>query len=323
MAEPFLLYVDRDLPPGVVELVAGDCALCGPAAEAMATAHGVIAGASRWDGARLDQVPNARVLSRSGIGYDSVDVAAATERGIVVCIAPDAPTVSTAEHSVALLLAAAKQLVPNQLRLRAGSGDYFAANGAVELAGRTLGLVGFGRIASRVHRVAEALDMTVIAHDPFVSADDVASGVELVSFAELLGRADVISVHAPLTPETYHLFDAEAFAGMRPGVIFVNAARGGLVDQDALLAALESRRVAGAALDVTDPEPLPTDHPLLNRADVIVTPHVASATDAGKLRLYQHAIDNARAVLRGETPSLVVNPEALGLFDRREPGRTR
>lgn len=305
MAEPWLLYVDRDVPPGVDALVDPGCRLCGPDVGAMATAQGIIASASRWDGPRFDQVPNVRVLSRSGIGYDSVDVEAATARGIVVCIAPDAPTVSTAEHSVALLLAAAKQLVPNQLRLRAGVGDYFAANGAIELAGRTLGLVGYGRIARRVGRVAGALDMDVVASDPFLTEAD----VELVPFAELLRRADVISVHAPLTPETHHLFDAGAFAAMRHGVVFVNAARGGLVDQNALLAALDAGQVAAAALDVTDPEPLPPDHPLLHRDNVIVTPHVASATDAGKLRLYAHAIDNALTVLAGGRPPHVVNPE--------------
>jgi phosphoglycerate dehydrogenase-like enzyme len=323
MAEPFLLYVDRAVPPGVSELVALDCALCGPAPEAMATAHAIIAGATRWDGPRMDLVPNARVLSRSGVGYDSVDVAAATERGIVVCIAPDAPTVSTAEHAVALLLAAAKQLVPNQERLRSGSGDYFTANRAIELAGRTLGLVGFGRIAGRVHRVAGALDMNVIAYDPYVSADDVSSDVQLVSFDELLQRSDVISVHAPLTPDTTHLFDRDAFAATKPGVIFVNAARGGLVDQDALLEALDRGQVASAALDVTDPEPLPPDHPLLRRDDVIVTPHIASATDAGRLRLFQHAIDNARAVLVGGIAPHVVNPEVLSSSDPRRPGGTR
>jgi phosphoglycerate dehydrogenase-like enzyme len=305
VAEPWLLYVDRDVPPGVDALVDAACRLCGPAPDAMATAQGIIASASRWDGPRFDMVPNVRVLSRSGIGYDSVDVAAATARGIVVCIAPDAPTVSTAEHAVALLLAAAKQLVPNQVRLRAGAGDYFAANGAIELAGRTLGLVGYGRIARRVGRVAAALEMEVVASDPFLTEAD----VELVPFVELLRRADVISVHAPLTPETYHLFGAEAFAAMRPGVVFVNAARGGLVDQDALLAALDAGHVFAAGLDVTDPEPLPPEHPLLHRDDVVVTPHIASATDAGRLRLYAHAIDNALAVLAGGRPADVVNPE--------------
>jgi phosphoglycerate dehydrogenase-like enzyme len=147
--------------------------------------------------------------------------------------------------------------------------------------------------------------MEVVASDPFLTEAD----VELVPFVELLRRADVVSVHAPLTSETYHLFGAEAFAAMRPGVVFVNAARGGLVDQDALLAALDTGHVGAAGLDVTDPEPLPPEHPLLHRDDVVVTPHIASATDAGRLRLYAHAIDNALAVLAGGRPPDVVNPE--------------
>ena len=303
-----VLYVDRQLPLDAVELVRARCTLRGPDLDALTTADGIIAGSARWDAARLAHASRARVLSRSGIGYDNVDVAAATAQGIVVCVAADAPTVSTAEHTVALILAAAKRLVPNQLRLRAGRGDYFGANRAIELAGRTLGLVGYGRIARRVRRAAAALDMDVVACDPFVTQAD----VELVPFAELLRRADVISVHAPLTDDTRHLFDAAAFAAMRPGVVFVNAARGGLVDHDALLTALDRGQVDAAALDVTEPEPLPTDHPLLHRDDVLITPHVASATDAGKLRLYRDAIDNALAVLDGGTPPYVVNPEVLG-----------
>ena len=168
----------------------------------------------------MDAGPRLRVISRSGIGYDSVDVAAATARGIAVCIAPTAPTVSTAEHAVALLMAAAKDVAGNQARLRDAAGDYFAQSGSVELAGGTLGLVGYGRIARRVGRVAEALDMRVIAYDPFLDAS-VADGAELVSFDELLAQADAISVHAPLTDSTRRLFDADAFAHMRQGVIFV------------------------------------------------------------------------------------------------------
>ncbi len=319
MAEPVLpaLYLDRPAPDAVSQLVAGRGSLVGPGPEAMAVADGIIASGVRWDGPRFDLMPRVRVLSRSGIGYDGVDVAAATARGIVVCIAADAPTVSTAEHTVALILAAAKRLVPNQLRLRAGTGNYFVATDAIELAGRTLGLVGYGRIARRVGRAAAGLDMNVVACDPYLIAAD-ADDVELVEFTELLQRADVISVHAPLTVETRHLFDAAAFAAMRRGVVFVNAARGGLVDQDALLAALDSGQVGAAALDVTDPEPLPVEHPLLHRDDVLVTPHVASATDVGKIRLYQHAIDNALVVLAGGRPPHVVNPEVL---DTLEAGR--
>jgi phosphoglycerate dehydrogenase-like enzyme len=306
-----VLYVDREIPPELLALAAGRCTLRGPEVAAMAEAVGIVASGVRWDGARMDRVPKARVLSRSGIGYDNVDVAAATARGIAVCIAPDAPTVSTAEHAVAMLLAAAKQLVPNQLRLRSGSGDYFAVNGGIELAGRTLGLVGYGRIARRVRRAAAALDMEVVAHDPFLTAEAEVD-VELVDLPTLLARADVVSVHAPLTAATRRMFDAAAFAAMRPGVIFVNAARGGLVDQDALLAALDAGQVGGAALDVTEPEPLPVDHPLLHRDDVLVTPHIASATIAGKLRLYEHAVTNALAVLQGAPTPDVVNPEVLG-----------
>jgi phosphoglycerate dehydrogenase-like enzyme len=137
--------------------------------------------------------------------------------------------------------------------------------------------------------------------------------VELVDLAALFARADVVSVHAPLTDSTRRMFDSAAFAAMRPGVIFVNAARGGLVDQDALLAALDAGQVGAAALDVTDPEPLPVDHPLLHRDDVLVTPHIASATIAGKLRLYEHAVTNALAVLQGLPTPDVVNPEVLGV----------
>ena len=149
-----------------------------------------------------------------------------------------------------------------------------------------------------------------MAFDPFLQEAD----VELVAFDVLLARADVISLHAPLTESTRGLFDAAAFARVRPGLILVNAARGALVDQDALLAALDSGQVAAAALDVTDPEPLPPDHPLLHRADVVVTPHIASATGAGRVRLYQHANDNAIAVLSGGSSGgtcHVVNPEVL------------
>ena len=316
MAEPVVLYLDRDLPADVLVLLAeraaaGAARLVGPAPEDMARADGIVAGGSPWDGPRLDRCPRARVLSRSGIGYDSVDVAAATARGVAVCVAPEAPTVSTAEHAVALLLAAAKCLGENQARLRSGSGDYFGACRNVELAGSTLGLVGYGRIARRVGRVAAALDMAVVAFDPFLQEAD----VELVAFDVLLARADVISLHAPLTESTRGLFDAAAFARVRPGVILVNAARGGLVDQDALArrAGLRSGRGCGA-LDVTDPEPLPPDHPLLHRADVVVTPHIASATGAGRVRLYEHAIDNAVAVLSGGSSGgtcHVVNPEVL------------
>jgi phosphoglycerate dehydrogenase-like enzyme len=311
-----ILYVDREPPPGVVDAARSVASLVGPDPAALRDAVGIVAGPSRWDGPRLGGAPLARVLSRTGIGSDNVDIAAATARGIAVCVAPDAPTVSTAEHTVTMLLALARRLPTVQRRSGSDPASAFGAAGAIELCGRTLGLVGFGRIARRVARVANALDMTVLAHDPHVDAAEVvAAGAEPVSFLDLLVRADVLSLHAPASAATTGLLDERAFAAMREGAILVNCARGALVDHDALLAALASGRLAGAALDVTEPEPLPADHPLLARDDVIVTPHVASFTDRGRLRLFAHAIDNALAVLAGR-PAPVLNPDVLGLGAR-------
>jgi phosphoglycerate dehydrogenase-like enzyme len=149
--------------------------------------------------------------------------------------------------------------------------------------------------------------MEVVAHDPFLAEAD----VPLVAFDELVATSDVISVHAPLTPETRNLFDQATFASTKPGVVFVNTARGGLVDHDALVGALDSGQVGSAALDVTEPEPLPADHSLLARDDVFVTPHIASATDRGKRRLYEHAIGNALAVIAGDPNETCVNPAVL------------
>ena len=266
----------------------------------------------RWDGAAVrPDAPRPRAVA-VGIGYDGVDVAAATARGIVVCVAADAPTVSTAEHTVALILAAAKRLVPNQLRLRAGTGDYFAANEAIELAGRTLGLVGYGRIARRVGRAAGGVGHGGRGLRPLRLGGRCrrrrAGPVRRAAPA----AADVISVHAPLTDDTRHLFDAAAFAAMPPAASSSSTPPAAVSSTTTLSSPRSTAgQVGAAALDVTDPEPLPADHPLLHRDDVLVTPHVASATDAGKLRLYQHAIDNAIAVLEGRTPPHVINPEVL------------
>jgi phosphoglycerate dehydrogenase-like enzyme len=254
----------------------------------------------------MDRAPQLRVLARTGIGVDNVDLAAATERGILVTNTPDGPTISTAEHAFMLVLAVAKRVATCQRRLRAAEGDYHRRHEAVELAGGTLGLLGLGRIGSRMAVYGRAFGMEVIASDPYVRAADVA----LVDLPELLGRSDVLSLHAPLTDETRHCIDAAALAVMRPGALLVNCARGGLVDHDALIAALESGHLGGAGLDCTEPEPLPPDHPLLHRDEVIVTPHVASATDAGRLRMLEMAIEQVTMALDGQRPTHLCNPEA-------------
>ena len=262
--------------------------------------------------AELDLAPGLRVLSRAGIGLDSIDVAEATRRGIVVCNTPGAPTVPTAEFAIALLLAAAKDIAGARTALRTGGQpDFHTAHQAMELDGRLLGIVGLGRIGVRVARAALALGMRVQAHDPFIDPDRSAEpGVELVAtLPELLAACDIVSLHLPLSEETVGLIGRSELELMRPGSILVNVARGALVDQEALLDALTNGPLARAALDVTDPEPLPPDHALLHRDDVIVTPHVASATDECRSRMCEQAVSNALAALRGECPDDVVNPE--------------
>ena len=297
-----ILYFDHPFPEAYRDLIEGRAVAVGPDYADLATAHAVLAGAKRsWDAEAFALGGALKVISRIGIGYDNVDVADATAAGVIVCNAPDAPSVSTAEHALMLMLAIVKNLPAQTERARQGLPGA-AVGTALELDGSVLGLVGYGRIARRVGIAATALGMSVLAYDPYIND---AEGCRLVGLDEVFAGSDVISLHAPAVAETRHMINADSLAAMKHGVYLVNCARGGLVDQEALLEALESGRVAGAGLDVTDPEPLPEGHPLLQHPRVIVTPHVASATVAGRRRLYEHAIDNALNVLAGRPATIV------------------
>lgn len=299
-----VLHVDRPVRDVDVAYVGGRATLVGHTDAELADADAAVVGAGHhWDAARFSSFPRLRVVSRSGIGYDNIDLAAARDAGVVICNAPDSPTVSTAEHAMMLLLAITKELPVHRERAAAGLSAHPVAT-SLELDGATLGLVGLGRIGSRVAVAAQGLGMRVIAHDPAVTATTVA-GVDLVTLDALFAAAHVVSLHAPSIPATRHLIDADSIATMRRGVYLVNCARGSLVDHDALLDALVDGQVAGAGLDVTEPEPLPVGHPLLGRPDVIVTPHVASSTAVGRRRLFEHAVENALAVLDGRPASIV------------------
>jgi phosphoglycerate dehydrogenase-like enzyme len=310
------IWFERPVLAELAATVDATCLVVGPATDmdpyaGIETAVAAVVGAAPYGTTFLERAPGLRVIARSGIGFDNIDVAAATARGIAVCNAPDGPTVSTAEHAVALLLAVAKRLEPSQRALREGrTSGYYARHPGIELDGKVLGLVGFGRIARRVARIAQGLGMEVVTVDPFLDPSTVPADVRrLDSLEELLPQVDAISVHVPLTAASAGMFDAARFAAMRRGALFINTARGGLVDQEALLAALESGQLAGAGLDVTAPEPLPADHPLLGRDDVVVTPHVASATAEGKERILRIAFSEALAVIDGRRPDHLVNPE--------------
>jgi phosphoglycerate dehydrogenase-like enzyme len=203
----------------------------------------------------------------------------------------------------------AKTLGPHAERLRSAAGGYAAASTALELDGLTLGLFGYGRIARRVARIAGGIGMRSIAYDPFVwSTDD---STELVELEALWAESDVISLHAPIAPDTEGVMNDEVFDACKPGVVIINCARGGLVDTDALVRALDSGHVGAAGLDVTEPEPLDPEHTLLHRNNVVVTPHIASSTVVGRQRMLDQGIDQALMILNGIKPSELVNTDLL------------
>jgi D-3-phosphoglycerate dehydrogenase len=316
---PYHIWFERALPDKFLPLLAGVAAPAGPAAltpdrplSALAGAHAAVVGARlRFDAALFDQFPSLRVVARTGIGLDNISLPDATAHGVAVCNVPDGPTISAAEHALALILAAVKHLKQADRDLRRGGPtDLFFVYDGLELYGRRLGLVGMGRIGRRVARAALALEMAVLVYDPYLTPEQAAAaGVELApSLEALLAAADVVSLHAPYSAETHHLINAETLARMKPGAYLINTARGGLVDEAALLSALERGHLRGAALDVFDPEPPRPDHPLLQRDDVLGTGHVAGGTAAGKDRLLEGAIRQVVQALRGERPPHLANP---------------
>jgi D-3-phosphoglycerate dehydrogenase len=237
----------------------------------------VVRSATRVDGDLLAAAPALRAIARAGTGVDNVDLDAASARGIVVLNAPGANSVSVAEHTLALMLALARNVTRADRSLKAGRWEKARLTG-IELRGKTLGIVGLGRVGQEVALRARAFGMHLLAHDPYI-ASQVAEelGVDLVALDELCARADFISLHVPSTPATRHLFDAARLGQIKPGARLINTARGDLVDEDALADAIEAGRLAGAALDVFQEEP-PRHHRLLSLPQVIVTPHIAAST---------------------------------------------
>ena len=226
----------------------------------------------------MDAAKKLRVIGRAGVGVDNIDVAAATARGIVVMNAPDGNTITTAEHTIALLIALARNVPQSNSSLKSGKWERKRFIGA-ELQGKTLGIVGLGRIGRAVAARARGFGMKIVAHDPFIAPDQARDlEIEVAPLDEVFARADFLTVHTPLTPETRAIVGKEAFAKMKKGVRVINCARGGLVDESALYEAIKFGAVVGAALDVFEQEPPPPDHPLLALDEVIVTPHLGAST---------------------------------------------
>jgi D-3-phosphoglycerate dehydrogenase len=257
--------------------------------------------------------PDLRVVAKHGAGYDSVDVAAATEAHVPVLIAAGANAYSVAELTIALILALGRDLVRLDGRLKAGAWDKWHYSGR-ELRGRTLGLVGFGAIARHVAQMARALGLEVQAFSRRIEAIDPALARPVASLDALIATSDILSLHCPLVPETRQMINAGSLGRMKPGALLINTARGGLVDEVAVTAALHAGTLAGAALETFAPEPPKPDNPLFEAPNLIVTPHIGAHTAEAEEQMGLIAAENIIAVLTGAKldPANLVNPAALG-----------
>lgn len=274
--------------------------------------HGIVVGnLIDVNGELMDHIgPSLKVIARPGIGVDNIDIPAATERGILVIHTPDAPTESTAEHAVALLMSVAKRVVTGHLYLQHREGERGQMLGT-EMKDRTLGIVGCGRIGRRVAEICGmGLKMRVVVYDPFLDAETANKmGVELAAdLPTLLAQSDFVTLHTPLMPETHHLIGEAELALMKPSAYLINASRGPIVDEAALIRALQNGALAGAALDVFDPEPPEPDNPLLHMTNVVATPHVASFTDRGTSGMQHGVADQLIQIFQGERPPFLVDP---------------
>ncbi len=268
-----------------------------------------------WNGALMDSASRLRVIATSSVGYDHIDVAAATERGIVVTNTPDVLTDTTADTAFALMMSVARRVAEADRFVRAG--NWRMQGGPASFLGSdihhaTLGVVGLGRIGAAMARRGLGFDMKVLYYD-FVRREELERqfGYQFVDLDTLLSESDFVTLHVPLLPETRGMMGADQFARMKPSAFLVNAARGPIVDERALIAALREGRIAGAGLDVFEKEPSDPENPLFKMDNVVVAPHIGSATHATRRKMASLAVENVLAVLQGKAPLTAVNPEVL------------
>jgi D-3-phosphoglycerate dehydrogenase len=266
----------------------------------------------------IAQCPQLLCVSSTGAGYDTVDVAACTAAGIAVVNQAGGNADSVAEHTLALMLSVSRRMVESDRRMRREQGFTREDVMGHEIRGKTMGLVGMGHIGTRVARLAQAFGMQVIAVDPFLSADEIHKrGARSVLFSELLAQSDVVSLHCPRDATTLKMMNADTFAQMKPGALFINTARGGLHDEVALTQALASGHLAGAGLDVWDQEPPPLSHPLLTMDNVFATFHTAGVTHEARRNVAAIGAEQILQLLAGQRPPRLVNPEVWPAFEIR------
>ena len=282
-----------------------------PTLEQAVGADIVIAGGGKFDAAFMDKAgPNLKVIAKPGIGVDNVDLDAATARNILVVHTPDAPTESTAEHAVALLMAVAKRVMVGDMSLRGDTSIQRSEMTGTELLDRNLGVLGYGRIGRRVAEIcALGLRMNVTVYDPYIKLDQpTPERVRLTDDRDgLLRQSDFLTVHVPLMPETRHYVGEREMRLMPRGSYLINASRGPVIDEAALIRLLQEGHFAAAGLDVFDPEPPMPDNPLLKMKNVVVTPHIASSTDRGIHAMMHGVADQVIQICNGERPPSIVN----------------
>ena len=266
----------------------------------------VVRSGTQVDEELIEAAPRLRVVGRAGVGVDNIDLEAATRHGVLVVNAPLANSISAAEHAFALMLSQARNIPRADATLRSGTWDRAAFRG-VELHGKTLGLVGLGRIGALVAARALAFGMKVLAYDPYINAEQArAAGGELRDLDSLLAESDFISLHLPRTPETENLLGREAFRKAKRGIRIVNASRGGIIDEEALVEAIRDGQVAGAALDVYADEPM-TAGPLTELSEVVLTPHLGASTAEAQSKAGLHVAESVVAGLAGQPVMAAVN----------------
>jgi len=291
------------------ELVGRRCKTEAELSELCQDADAVMTQFARVNANVIRAMARARVIVRYGIGVDNVDLEAARARDIPVCNVPDYCMDEVADQTLAFMLAATRQVVAHTLRLRAGKWGLAVPLAAMRtLRDLTVGVVGFGRIGREVVKRLGPFKCAVLVFDPLAPPAEIEKfNARAAAFDDLLKQADVLTLHCPSTPQTRRMMNRDAFAKLRPGAIFINLGRGDLVDTSALVAALESGHVGAAALDVFDPEPIPADHPILRMPNVILAPHIASASPAAVKKLRETAASLALKALRGEPLPNIVN----------------
>lgn len=260
----------------------------------------------------MARMPRCRIIARYGIGVDTIDLDAATAAGIIVTNNPTYCIEEVAEHTMALLLSAARKITFYDRQVRAGKWEVPPGKPMFRLAGSTLGLVGFGNIARQVALRAAAFGMRVLYADPFIQDGQFDAPGKKMELHDMLRESDFVSLHPPLTPHTRKMINDEAFSHMKASAVLVNCARGPVVDTDALVRALDAKKIAGCALDTIDPEPLPDPHPLRGRENVIINPHAAWYSEQAMVGLQSGAPNEVRRVLAGEWPVNVVNRAVKG-----------